>query len=622
MPLARRINQLMGATIPYFDIYFDEGSADSLIRVDHNTYRIVPERPWVNTWAWYAIRTQKLTGKTPTFLIDKTTRGGALPTDAEILAVWSTTPDTDNWTLFDNVTVGANDIVASHNSPFPPGMIYIAALAMYPFSRVQRKMSEWLVNNLVSDTPSSTQGIIGHATARAATDGSGRICPALPFYAFKVSNGGGNTKNKAILAAYNHPNETPGAYQLEGAVDWLLGGSTWANFLLDWFDFYVYPCVNPQGVWSGHYRTSPQTPNNDNNRLWTTTGTNEAVDAFKASMVTDTGGTVQVGFDYHSAVLSSYGYMSSADHTAGLYAVWLARMKLYNNQFGYSDENIPTSLRNYFSDVLGAPLALTCERGGNKTKTATDTKIQGRQTLQSVANMVAEDYFPHGPGNVGSREFNGLNSRIDWANVADLSSHALTISMWIKIDAFPPPVQNGYLLTMHTAGDTNYGIIVTNSDAYISFLVRNTGTTMNHWCSMYTPQAGWLHVLITWTGNVTDASTAHTYVNGVERSNGNVHGTGTVIPATGSWSIGGRIFDDNRNVDGKMAQVGIWDRVLNDTERADLISGYAPSFIQSGLLFYFAGNTASLTATPGGTGVADGTTLVTGTGNGPGIIYP
>jgi phage terminase small subunit len=41
----------------------------------------------------------------------------------------------------------------------------------------------------------------------------------------------------------------------------------------------------------------------------------------------------------------------------------------------------------------------------------------------------------------------------------------------------------------------------------------------------------------------------------------------------------------------------------------------------SGLQFYFKGNTASLEATPGGTGTADGTTQLTGVGTGPAIIY-
>jgi hypothetical protein len=75
--------------------------------------------------------------------------------------------------------------------------------------------------------------VIGYATARDAGDGSGRTAPALPFYGFKVTSAAANTKNKAILTAYNHPSETPGAYCLEGAIAWLLGGSPEAaNFLL------------------------------------------------------------------------------------------------------------------------------------------------------------------------------------------------------------------------------------------------------------------------------------------------------------------------------------------------------------------------------------------------------
>jgi len=91
----------------------------------------------------------------------------------------------------------------------------------------------------------------------------------------------------------------------------------------------------------------------------------------------------------------------------------------------------------------------------------------------------------------------------------------------------------------------------------------------------------------------------------------------------GKFCMGGRTYDDARNFNGKIAQVGVWNRVLTAGEIANLAAGYAPDLAAaSGLQFYFKGNTSSLVAVPPtSTGTADGTTSVTGVGNGPSIVY-
>ena len=134
----------------------------------------------------------------------------------------------------------------------------------------------------------------------------------------------------------------------------------------------------------------------------------------------------------------------------------------------------------------------------------------------------------------------------------------------------------------------------------------------------------WIQFTITWTGAINSYAGVHIYKNGTELSYSvNTNGASETTHS-GSWSLGGRIYDDTRNLaDGKIAQVGVWNRVLTAGEIANLAAGYAPSLAAaSGLQFYFKGNTASLTATPGGNGTADGTTQLTGVGTGPAIIYP
>lgn len=360
-------------------------------------YRITPVQHFSSQWLWHAARSFDFGGDTPTFFIAKANRRGA-PYAGANLAVWSAAADTDTWNKFVNQSTGATDIEFSNDDPFPAGMIYVSYLPMYPFSRVQRKMGQWAAADArVTDTASTTNYIISNATARATVDG--RTAPALPFYGFKLTNSSGFTKNKMILTAGVHPDETQGMYQLEGAVNWLIGGSAEAELLLNWFEVYVYPCVNPQGVWSGYFRSSPETPDSDNNRIWDTTGTNEAVDAFKTAFTADTGGTIEVGIDFHGASFTSDpAYMVSEDHTETLYAAFLAEMQTYNASFDYLDETVTTLLHYLLRHTYSARLGIACEC---MCLAATDFPAawvaNGQYAMQSVSAMLADGDFTNGP---------------------------------------------------------------------------------------------------------------------------------------------------------------------------------------------------------------------------------
>lgn len=337
-------------------------------------------------------------GTTPTFLIAKANRRGA-PYAGANLAVWSRTADTDAWNKFDNQSTGAVDIEFSDDDPFPAGLIYVSYLPMYPFSRVQRKMDQWSGSRWVGETPSTTNFVLGNATVRAVGDSSGRTAPALPFYGLKITGDRIGTKNNMILTAGNHPDEVQGAYQLEGAVEWLLGGSAEAELLRDWYEVYVYPCLNPQGVWGGYFRSSPQTPASDNNRIWNTTGTNEAIDAFKTAMTADTGGAIEVGIDFHGASFTSDpAYMDAEDHTETLYAAFLTEMQGYNASFDYLDETITESSSYWWRHTLSAKLSMHFE---SMCLAATDFpaawKTAGQNAMQSISNMLADELWTNHP---------------------------------------------------------------------------------------------------------------------------------------------------------------------------------------------------------------------------------
>jgi hypothetical protein len=240
--------------------------------------------------------------------------------------------------------------------------------------------------------------------------------------------------------------------------------------------------------------------------------------------------------------------------------------------------------------------------------------------------MLSDGRFTQGPG-VGSRDFDGATDRIDWGAVANLTGSALTISAWIYSDGWAGNAD--HILQIHQSGDAAMGIILYMPAAdNISFY--RTGATPLWRLGGMSPSVdltgAWHHILVTHTGTFTDYTTVHIYLDGVELNAYTTNQNGATETApTGSWSLGGRKYDDVRNFDGKIAQVGVWNRVLTAGEIANLAVGYSPDLAAaSDLLFYFKGNTSSLyNAVSGGTeGTADGTDQLTGVGNGPSISVP
>lgn len=206
-----------------------------------------------------------------------------------------------------------------------------------------------------------------------------------------------------------------------------------------------------------------------------------------------------------------------------------------------------------------------------------------------------------------SRSFNGSTDRLDWAAIADLTDDPITISAWIYSDGFAGNAD--YIFEMHASGNTANGVqMYLASTLVIGY--SHSGTT-----SLYRGSAAdsdltgaWHHVLVTHTG-ANDYTTIHLYIDGVDKSiNTSATNGATLNTQTGSWSIGGRIFDDNRNLDGKIAEVGVWNAVLDSTTIAALASGDVPSAFPTNLLFYYAAKADTTTAETGGAAATvDGT---------------
>jgi hypothetical protein len=426
-----------------------------------------------------------------------------------------------------------------------------------------------------------------------------------------------------VLTARNHPSETPGSFQLEAAIDYLLAGSNEAEFLLDYFDVFVYPCLNPQGVNGGWFRSQPQDATLDHNREWHDESDLECVEAFKDAFFADAS-DIEVGLDFHSWMDSwtVKGYTYAA--AEALHAVFAAKMTALDATYTLESDTTETMLVNAWRADYTAALAVTQEQGGATSRSVANWKTNGQRTMQALVPMLAEGRFTQSAG-IGSRDFNGTTDRIDFANAHDLSGHAFTLSAWVYPSSTPSQV-NQYVFCNHDDADASYGLIFNLLNSGLRLDLVRRGTTDYLWdtpANTLTRDA-WNQVIVTSDGGLVDGSLVF-YKAGVVVAQGFASGTGAETAHTGSWSLGGRIYSDNRNLEGRLCQFAVWDHVLDATEIANLAAGYAPDLAEAtGLLFYFKGNTSSLVATPpsgGSTGTADGTTSVTGVGNGPSIIY-
>ena len=84
-------------------------------------------------------------------------------------------------------------------------------------------------------------------------------------------------------------------------MNWLIGTSPEANALRQATEFYIYPCADPEGRYSGYYVSSPVNPNANHNRIWFDSNGlnwdpngNPEVKTIEAAERLDTGGPCEV----------------------------------------------------------------------------------------------------------------------------------------------------------------------------------------------------------------------------------------------------------------------------------------------------------------------------------------
>jgi hypothetical protein len=206
-----------------------------------------------------------------------------------------------------------------------------------------------------------------------------------------------------------------------------------------------------------------------------------------------------------------------------------------------------------------------------------------------------------------SRDFNGTTDRLDWSSIANTAGSAITVSVWVYLDAYAAAGVTNYIWSSHRSGDTSFGTVFAyDASGYFQFF-RNGTTLLTRVSEQAVGTGEWVHLLVTHDGVMTTYASVHLYRNGTESTYAAPNNGAGEYAATGSWSLGGRIYDNNRNVNGRIAEVGVWNAALASGPIAALAGGATPGAYATNLLYYYSGYTDTTTAEIGGAvATADG----------------
>ena len=185
-----------------------------------------------------------------------------------------------------------------------------------------------------------------------------------------------------------------------------------------------------------------------------------------------------------------------------------------------------------------------------------------------------------------ARDFDGTDDRIDWANVFDTTGQALTISLWAKLDT---GTDTGYFFNSARSGGNAGTFFGQNSTGAGRLQFARIAATTSKQIQSNNSVVGttnYHHLLVTDDGSDL-AANAHIYVDGSEVTYAvSVNRVGAEQTANSTWSVGGRPVDNVQNIDARLAEVGVWNRILSSDEIALLSDGFSPLFILNGLKFY------------------------------------
>lgn len=186
-----------------------------------------------------------------------------------------------------------------------------------------------------------------------------------------------------------------------------------------------------------------------------------------------------------------------------------------------------------------------------------------------------------------ARDFNGTTDRIDYTSAFNTAGSPITISIWAWFDVLNPAASM-FMFNSGITGGTSGTVFYqrTGANGTLAFF-RNGSTGLDRITSANVVSTGrWQHCLLTHNGVMTTAASSKIFVNGIETDYVTTSNGATETEANSGFSIGGRLSDDLRNFNGRLAEVGVWNRVLSHTEILFLANRYKPSRFPVGLKFY------------------------------------
>lgn len=211
------------------------------------------------------------------------------------------------------------------------------------------------------------------------------------------------------------------------------------------------------------------------------------------------------------------------------------------------------------------------------------------------------------------RDFNSSTDRIDYNSPFATNGQPITIAAWANFDVLSPGASSRFILNSAVSGGATGTVFAHQAgvNGGLQFIrVRAGGATnriVNSNINVFTNNVN-VHVAAVDTGTLSSGNTT-LYVNGVAVGLAtDTAGSGTEDTANTGFSIGGRSSADDRNFDGKLGHVAVWNRALSAGEVEALAKGASPFLYPASLRFYARLDGADFKNLLDGSGTLDGTT--------------
>lgn len=377
-------------------------------------------------WIEFGFKITGALGKRPTFRIPYVNSYfGAWETYAPNRRGMFSYDDGKTWTYFDTGSVDTTNgwIVMRHNTAFTSDTVLISRSRQLSV----HNCGDWIATllstypSLVGPSPTavtyspgpnlsgfSAQSCIANEYSQqtqlyyltsTSTTFTGRTIPPTPLYGVSISDSSLSppvgSKELVVIVGGVHAGEDLGDFLMQKFVEHLLGSSTEAQYLRQYFNFLLYPCANAPGRAGGHFRTQYQKGtggvNDDINRNFNTSSAGfETNDFMRALVDADRAGVVpKVYLDFHGTYLSN-GFNIVEDAGVTLHATYRSRLATACGFSWGDDANTPAgAVSAYFRD-LGTAFYMTHEMGDQTTQADSKYVTAGQAIVQVLASMKAD----------------------------------------------------------------------------------------------------------------------------------------------------------------------------------------------------------------------------------------